>query len=76
MPQGNIISNNFSLHVSNHNLKYLYINQGVNNSNCNTVITAILFKYSSVLKLDFHTIFCTFGKIDMYGLLYTLNCPL
>ena len=49
------------------------VNRGVN-SNCNTVITAILFEWFSALNHVFHAdIFCTFSKIGMYSLLYILT---
>ena len=47
------------------------------NSNFNTIVIAILFKWLNALKHVFHTdIFCTCSKFRMYGLLYILTYSL
>ena len=50
------------------------INRSVN-TNCNTVITVILFNWFSMLTGIFYTdmFFCFVSKIDMYADLFTLN---
>ena len=47
------------------------------NSNFNTIVIAVLFKWLNALKHVFHTdILCTCSKFRMYGLLYILTYSL